>query len=243
MSVLLVTGASSDVGAALIQRVAGNYDTIAAHYGRSRDRIEQLQNEFGNKIIPLQADFTDEASTASLAETILGRCLAPAHWVHLPSNAESAMNQRFSKTTWAAFERELSISLRSAVILYQAFLPSMSKMRHGRIIFMLSFHVEKHPPVKFASAYTTVKYALLGLTRTLSAEYSDKGVTVNAVSPSMIDTKFLDGVPKLIVQKNAEASPIGRNLNVGDVVPTFEFLLSDGAGCVTGQNIEVSAGN
>lgn len=76
----------------------------------------------------------------------------------------------------------------------------------------------------------------------LSAEYASKHVTVNAVSPSMIDTKFLR-IPDLVKQMNIEASPIKRLLTPEDVIPTFAFLLSPGADTITGQNIPVTAGN
>jgi 3-oxoacyl-[acyl-carrier protein] reductase len=58
----------------------------------------------------------------------------------------------------------------------------------------------------------------------------------------MIDTKFLL-VPDIVKQANIENSPIKRLLTVHDVVPAFEFLLSGGADCITGQNIAVTAGN
>jgi 3-oxoacyl-[acyl-carrier protein] reductase len=58
----------------------------------------------------------------------------------------------------------------------------------------------------------------------------------------MIDTKFLK-VPDIVKQHNVENSPMKRLLTPGDVVPAFEFLLSDGADAITGQNIPVMQGN
>ena len=63
---------------------------------------------------------------------------------------------------------------------------------------------------------------------------------VNGVSPDMMETKFLADMPELIIRQYAENSPAGRNLTVEDVIPTFEYLLSDGADMVTGQNIGIS---
>jgi len=238
---LLVTGASSDVGMGLIRKIHGNYGKILAHYNNSKDGILELQTELGDKIVPMQADFSDEASTKEFAVAVVGHNSPPAHYVHVP--ARPLINEKFSKLTWDDFEAELTVSFRSAVILCEILMPVMVKNKSGKIVFMLSFNVINHPQIKYAIQYTSAKYALLGLMKGLSAEYANKGITVNAVSPSMIETKFLKKVPDLIKEKNAEASPLKRNLLVSDVVDTFEFLLSDGANCITGQNIAVTGGN
>lgn len=97
-------------------------------------------------------------------------------------------------------------------------------------------------PPKYLSPYVTVKYSLLGLVKALAVEYADFDITVNGISPEMTDTKFLSEIPELIVQKSGMDNPLGRNLSVEEVVPTFEFLLSDGADCITGQNIAITGG-
>ena len=76
----------------------------------------------------------------------------------------------------------------------------------------------------------------------MAVEYAGKGITINGISPEMIETKFLSETPELIVKSNARENPLGRNLVVGDVVPAIKFLLSDQAGCITGQNIAITGG-
>lgn len=135
----------------------------------------------------------------------------------------------------------MNISLKSIVMILQEFLPFMSKQKYGKILFMLTAYVNNMPP-KYLSAYTVSKYALLGLMRSLSVEYSDKGIMVNGISPEMIDTKFLNNLSEYIVMQNAEQSPKKRNLIVDEVVPAMKFLLSSGADCITGQNIVITGG-
>ncbi len=106
---------------------------------------------------------------------------------------------------------------------------------------MLSAYLLGVPP-KFQSPYITVKYALLGLMRNLAAEYAAKGIMVNAVSPDMMETKFLSELPDLIKEQSAKNKPLGRNLFVEEVIPTMEYLLSSGSDVVTGQNIGVTGG-
>jgi 3-oxoacyl-[acyl-carrier protein] reductase len=108
---------------------------------------------------------------------------------------------------------------------------------------MLTENVARAIPGKYAVPYTTAKYALLGLMKCLAAEYADKGITVNGVSPSMIETNFVSGLPELSRQLNAAQSPMKRNLSVDDVTPMLEYLLSDSADMVTGQNFAIMGGN
>jgi len=237
---LLVTGASSDVGVALIERINNNYDKIICHYRSSFDVINNLRSLYGEKILPLQADFASEQETMDFARNAVEYDID--HFVHLSSSSSSSSNIKFVKTNWEQFETELGITFRSAVICCQALVPAMAKRKYGKVVLMLSSQMVWEPAKPYSTAYTCVKHALFGLMKSLSAEYMSKGVTVNAVSPSMIDTKFLQ-IPDIIKEANIAGSPLKRLLTPSDVVPAFEFLLSDGADAVTGENLKVMAGN
>lgn len=65
-------------------------------------------------------------------------------------------------------------------------------------------------------------------------------ITVNGVSPDMMETRFLSEIQELIIKKNAEQNPLGRNMTVKDVIPAIDYLLSDKAEAVTGQNIGIT---
>lgn len=237
--ILLMLGASSDIGCELIKRNADKYDVIVAHYCRSDERLKELQQEIGDKIQLLQADFMDRESVQHMIKEIQQRELCPTHIVHL--SAPKFYNVKFAKSSWEQFEEGLQTSLRSIVEVARAFVPVMAKARFGRVVFMLTSCVQNTPP-KYLSPYVTAKYALFGLMKSLAVEYADKGITVNGVSPDMIETRFLSDISDIIVQKNAMDSPIGRNLTVDDVLPVFEYLLSDEASAITGQNIAITGG-
>lgn len=237
--ILLITGASSDIGMDLMKKISENYEYIWAHYFRSGDGLGKLQEELGGKLLPVQADLSDRESTQQLIKKIREAGKLPDHIVHLP--APKSFNQKFHKCTWEDYQYGIDVSLRSIVMILKEFLPEMVKKRYGKIVLMLTAYVIGVPP-KFQSPYITVKYGLLGLMRNLAAEYAGKGITVNGVSPDMIETKFLSQIPELIIEQNAKNTPMGKNLRVEEVIPTFEYLLSDGADLVTGQNIGVTGG-
>jgi len=238
--ILLVSGASSDIGGAFIRRAAKDYDQIVCHYGRTIQKIERLIQEFGEKIVPLQADFSDPKQVERFTAEMVERGLIPSYFVHLP--AIPNVNLQFPKTEWADYENQWMVQVQSAYILCRTFLPYMAKAKFGHIVFMLTENVARNIPGKFAVPYSVAKFALLGLMKCLAAEYAEKGITINGISPSMIETAFVSGVPELTRSLSAESSPLKRNLTVDDVVPTIEFLLSDGAGMITGQNIVVMGG-
>lgn len=238
--VLLIMGASSDCGIAIIKKVHNNYSHIYAHYAHHAEQLQKIREEIGDKLILIQDDFSLENSGQAILDIIEKRGEYPDHIIHLP--APNYQNYKFVKAGWTPFEHGIQTSLHSCVTVLQGVIPKMIKeKREGRIIFMLSSYTNNNPP-RFTAPYVTVKYALLGLMKELSVEYADKGIMVNGISPGMMETKFLKDVPELIVQQNAGNSPFGRNLNIEEVVPLFEFLLSDEAARITGQNIIISGG-
>lgn len=237
--ILLVTGASSDIGGELIKKIGRNYDMIWAHYHSSDLAVQELKTELGDYIMPIQADFASAESTESMIKHIVETGNMPNHIVHL--SAQKARNLQFHKNNWEDYQKEIDTSLRSVIMILKAFIPQMAKQKYGKIVFMLSAYLLGVPP-KFQSPYITVKYALLGLMRNIAAEYASKGINANAVSPDMMETKFLSELPDLVKEQSAKNNPLGRNIYVEEVVPTIEYLLSPASDIVTGQNIGVTGG-
>lgn len=234
---LLVLGASSQAGMELIRKVSGNYSRILAHYSKGEDRIHTLINEYGEKIIPVQADLCDKSAIKGLVDHIKENDLFPDHIVHMVS--PRCRYVRFHQADADEFNAMISCSVTSFVEIVQPMIKNMVKKKSGKIVVMLTVCTDNIPP-KYLSPYITAKYALLGLVRSLAIEYAEKGICVNAVSPEMMDTDFLSDFSRMAVEQAAQNSPMGRLLNVSEVIPTFEYLLSSSADRVTGQNILVT---
>lgn len=234
--ILLVTGASSDVGTALIRRIEKEYSIIIAHYYEWNDNVDILKRELSDKLFLVQADFSDIDSVRNMIKTIESELLSPDHIVHFP--APKIVYKNFVKTPWDDFEKNWEVSAHSLVEILQSFLPLMKKKKSGKIIMMLTTSVVGTPP-KYQSAYVMSKYALLGLAKCLAVEYEGCGITVNCVSPDMMQTIFLSEIPSLAVEQYAQTRTRKCILNVDEVLPTFEFLLSEGANSITGINVEI----
>ncbi len=238
--VLLVTGASSDMGTRIISEIGDNYDVIWAHYNHENKALNDLKSQYGDRLILIQADFSDPDSISAMTDKISESGDYPDHIIHL--SAPKFRIQKFVKESLESFRNDYTVSVDSILIILKKFIPYMIKKKSGKIIFALTSNVIGMP-AKFQSSYTVSKYALLGLMKSLAVEYSDKGITVNAVSPNMVNTKFLSEIPDLIIEKTAESSPIKRILNVDEVTPMFKFLLSSEGDRITGENIAITGGS
>lgn len=239
MKILLITGASSDIGLELIRSIANDYDRIIAHYAHSPLSINAMKEELGDKLILVKADFLNETSTREFAAFLTEADMLPTHIIHI--SAAKFEYKNFQKTDWSLFKASLDVSVRSIQIILQSVLPLMAKKGDGHIVFILSSCTLNDPP-KYLSSYVTTKYALLGLMKSLSVEYADKGISINSISPEMVETKFLSSVPRLIIDKARAENPRKRLLSVTDVVSLVSFLFSDAACSITTQNIGITDG-
>ena len=239
--VLLVTGASSDVGVELIRHIYRDYGTIWCQYRSMNDKLKNLMREIDGETVinGVEADFSVTGAADDLIERIRKTNIIPNHIVHLP--APKLYNKQFHKDSWKNTEAGWEISVHSVSDILRAFIPDMMKAKYGRVVFMLTSNTVGIP-AKYQSSYVTVKYALLGLMKALAAEYADKGITFNGVSPDMMETGFLENIPDLIIEQNAQNSPLGRNIRIDEVIPVIEYMLSDQGAAMTGQNIAITGG-
>jgi 3-oxoacyl-[acyl-carrier protein] reductase len=240
--IVLIAGCSSDLGCALARKLLSNGRplSIIAHSYSGGSRMQELQAEFGERVQPVVADFSDPDSVKSMADAIAAQFGMPTQMVYLP--ALRPVPERLIKFKLDVFRKDMAIQVEAPVILLKSFVAAMSKIPGARVVFVSSSYTHGMPP-KFTSMYTVVKYAQLGLMRAAAAEYAATGLTVNAVSPSMIETQFLADLSETAVQMSAAANPRGRNANTGDVVGAIEFLLSPEAGYITGADLPITAGS
>ena len=235
--VVLVTGASSDIGIELISKVAESYSLIIAQYLHLNDKLKLLKEKYGDKIILIKANLLCDDDVDKIICIINQNGIVVDHVVHL--TALKAVNSQFRKESWNQVTDHMAVSVKSIYRLLQEILPKMVKQKYGKVVFLLTSYLDGVPP-KYQSSYVISKYALLGLMKSLSVEYIDYGITVNSVSPDMIETKFLEDLPHWVPEQNAKKSLLGRNFTVDDIVPAFQYLLSDGANAVTGLNMVIN---
>lgn len=239
----LITGASSDVGILLMERLLkhGNpEDKIVAQGYGDLEGIAELAKAHPGRIRTFDVDLTDEAARNIFLNAIEKAAGVPTHFIHLP--ALRVVNTKFKKFDEERLWLDMQVQVGCAAAICKHFVPMMAKAKFGRVLFMLTSYIIGIPP-KNTAAYVVAKEALYGLAKSLAADFAGTGVTVNCVAPSMMETKFLADTPSLIVQAAAEANPMKRNATPADVVPAMEFLLGEEAGFITGVMLPITGGS
>jgi NAD(P)-dependent dehydrogenase (short-subunit alcohol dehydrogenase family) len=165
--------------------------------------------------------------------------------------AGEAPSAPFEKTDLALWQRVLSINLTGVYLVTQAALASVRRAGNGRIVNVASTAGLTGYP--YVSAYCASKHGVIGLTRALALELARTDVTVNAVCPGFTDTPLIDGALETISRKTgrsreearaslARSNPQGRLVTPGEVADAVSWLVSQGAGAITGQAIAVAGG-
>ena len=180
--VILITGASQGIGAALARafaaEVRGVKLALVARNEKNLRAVAKACAKLGAKAEVFVADVADEAAVAALGLAVakkLGRVDA------LVNNAGIFEGAPFAQTTVAQFDRVVSANLRSAFLVTQAFLPGMLARESGDIFFMSSIAgLQAYPN---GAAYCAAKFGVTGLAQVLRAETKGTGVRVCCVHP------------------------------------------------------------
>ena len=224
MKTLLVVGSSSDMGSKLIEKIKDNYDCVWAHFYGWNENMDRLKSINNGNIHFIEYNLTSTEEVEKMINLIEESGNIPNNIVHF-AMSKLCIN-KFNKLSLEKMDMDWKICFDSIVMILQSFLPKMQKDKYGRIVFTLSSVTLGVPP-KYEAGYVSIKYAMLGLMKSLAAEYGDKGIFVNGVSPDMVRTSFISDVPQLLVDQYAFEKPKKDILSVDDVIPTFVSLLSD----------------
>lgn len=240
MGIYLITGATSDIGLELIKTVAKEDDKFLLQGFGDEAKLRDFCEDNKIDYTYFNVNLSDSAETDKFVKAIGKTGAVPTHFVHLP--ALRVINTKFKNFDEERFLLDMNVQVMSAVKICKAVLPKMAKAKFGRVLFMATSYVLANPP-KNTGAYIMAKNAVVGLMKSLASDYASNGITVNSISPSMIETKFLAETSHLIVEAAANEHPMKRNAQVGDVVPAMAFLLSDEARFITGVNLPITGGS
>ena len=225
------------MGEAIVRRLVKDGHTVVFTYHARGTHAKKLAGETGAEAILF--DIRDRSSVDKLAAKISGESFDG-----LVNTAASPIPSRelFTKTDPGQFIEYVAGELSALVRLSHAFVVKARKDRRAAsIVNMLTAYTLGMPPGKL-SAYVTLKYAMLGLTLSLATDLAPHNIRVNAVSPSIAETRFTSDIPKRWLEMEAEASPMKRLVTPEDVAFVVVFLLSPEAGYITGVNIPVAGG-
>jgi 3-oxoacyl-[acyl-carrier protein] reductase len=174
-----------------------------------------------------------QAATAQISDNY-GRCDI------LVNNAGIFPSAHLDDLTFETWNDVLRINLGSQYLSAKHLAPLMAKNGWGRIISIASNSVGINIPCM--SHYFASKMGVIGLTRGLANDLGDRGITVNAVAPSLTPTPGTGGLPDEFFEQVANLQAIKRRANMSDYVGPILFLASQDAAFITGQTISVDGG-
>ncbi|MBF0188506.1 MAG: SDR family oxidoreductase [Magnetococcales bacterium] len=244
--VALVTGASGGLGSAIARELAGKGYAVVIGYGQRRDRADALCRSIvsaGGEATVLGADLREASQARSLVEATLD------HFGSLNLLVNSAVGElhqgMVGELEWDTFQRHLDLQVKGTLNLCRAaHEPLRAARKEGAdvsIITLLSQVIHGAPPSRQAD-YVTAKYALLGLSRALAAEWAGEGIRVNTVSPGLVQTELTQHYPERLFKMEASRTPLKRITEAEDVARVVAFLAGEGARHLTGVDIPVTGG-
>lgn len=180
----LITGGGSGIGAATARALA-NANAKISLLGRRIEPLEAVANETGGK-----AFGCDVTSVADINAAFDNARAANGPIDLLVVNAGIAESAPFHKTSRDSWDRIIGTNLTAAFDCSQAAIGDLLKSRSGRLVYVAS--VASLRGVPYAAHYAASKHGLLGLMRSLAAEYAKTNLTVNAVCPGYVDTPMTD---------------------------------------------------
>ncbi len=233
---ILITGATSDLGYKYLKNFTKKDFKIIALYRDLDERLNELEQNYSLDIKKIKCDFLDLNNLSLLLKEVIKEYNI-IKVLHIA--APKVQQERFNKIELQIFERDLQIQLYSIIEILKNIIPSMKKNKEGKIAIMLSSCTVGVPP-KFWTSYVVSKYALLGLIKSLAIEYSAFNIQINGVSPSMMETKFLENMDERMIEMAKNSHPMKRNIEIKEVFTTLDYLLFEASSFLTGNNIVLS---
>jgi NAD(P)-dependent dehydrogenase (short-subunit alcohol dehydrogenase family) len=217
--VVLVTGASRGIGRAIAERAAADGARLVL-CARSPEPLRETARALSKsaEVVAVPADASREDEVERVRDEALARFGRVDAVVNNAGNAESSP---FLKTERAFWDRMIAENATSAFLVSRAFIGGMAERGSGRIVMVASVSGKQGAP--YIAAYAASKHAMLGLMRSLAAEFGPKGVKVNAVCPGYVDTPMTEKNVKNVVAKTGK-SPGDARKAMESMNPQKRFL-------------------
>jgi 3-oxoacyl-[acyl-carrier protein] reductase len=243
--VAIVTGAARGIGAATARRLATDGMAVAVldlDEANCADTVKEIAGA-GGRALAVGADVSKTDQVEAAVSKVAAELGPPTVLVN---NAGVLRDNLLFKMTDDDWDTVLNVHLRGAFLMSRTTQKHMVEQRYGRIVNLSSSSALGN---RGQSNYSAAKAGMQGLTKTMAIELGQFGVTVNAVAPGFIATDMTAATAARIgvgfdefQQMAAANTPVRRIGQPDDVAHTISFLVSEGAGYVSGQVIYVAGG-
>jgi 3-oxoacyl-[acyl-carrier protein] reductase len=232
----LVTGASGGIGGAVARALHKQGATVAIS-GTRKDALDQLAGELGDRVHVLPCNLANAAEVEALvpaAEAAMGQLDI------LVANAGITRDNLFVQLKDADWDDVLAVNLTATFRLARAAVRGMMRRRFGRVIGITSVVGVTGNPGQ--GNYAAAKAGMIGMMKSVAAEYAKRGVTANCVAPGMIATAMTDKLNEKQREGILSRVPAGRLGTADEIAAAVVFLASNEAAYVTGATVHVNGG-
>jgi 3-oxoacyl-[acyl-carrier protein] reductase len=241
--VALVTGGARDIGRAIALELARRGADVVIGYHASAATADETVGEIvalGARGLAVSADVREPAEVEALAAA--AEAFGGGRVDILVNNAGGLVRRSpFAEVTPELLEETMRLNFFSASAACRALLPGMAERGYGRIVNVGS--VAAHTGNATNHHYAAAKAALTSLGRSLTKEFASHGVTINTIAPGLIDNAFhVVHTPRPAFEEIVKTIPAARAGTNEDVAAAVAFLVSDGAGYVSGDVLHVNGG-
>ena len=242
--VALVTGGATGIGAAIVERLAGQGARVACCYHTSRDAAELLAVKLkaqGQDVYPVKMDVSNSQEVKAAVDSIQSHFDGPV--TILINNAGDMVGTApLDEMDEALWDKVIAVNLKGAFLCAKQCIPGMKRSKQGRIINITSISARSGGGPG-AAPYAAGKAGLEALTKAMAKELAPFNITVNAVAPGVIDTAIHErfNTPGSL-EKLRQSIPLARLGLPDEVARVVMFLASDDAAYVTGETIAVNGG-
>jgi 3-oxoacyl-[acyl-carrier protein] reductase len=238
--VALVTGSGRNIGRATVLKLAAEGANVVVNARSNQaeaDAVAQEARALGVKALSVLADVANKAQVDSM----VSRAMAEFGRIDiLINNAAIRPHKPFTELTLQDWEAVRGVVLDGAFYCTRAVINTMVANHYGRILFFTGEGAFAGGAMR--AHVSAAKMGLVGMARSLAAEFAPQNIRVNVVCPGSIDTSRVHPEWYQGRTPNAAGIPLGRQGTPEEIAATCLFLVSDDGGFITGQTIHVNGG-
>ena len=232
----LVTGASGGIGGAIARALHAQGATVALS-GTRRAALDEVASALGERVEIIEANLSDKDSVEGLVPAAGAAMDGLDILINNAGVTRDGLFMRMKDEDWDAV---IAVNLTAAFRLSRAAVKGMMRRRYGRIVNIGSIVGSMGNPGQ--GNYAASKAGLIGMTKSLAAEVASRGITVNCVSPGMIESAMTDVLNEKQREGMLSTIPMRRLGQPAEVAAAVTYLCAEEAAYVTGHTFHVNGG-
>jgi len=232
---ILITGATGGIGNALVKKFVTLEGNVMAT-GTKTEKLDTLKKNFPNINI-LKFDISDHSKIEEFIENVSSQLTGLDILVNNAGINMDNLSLRMKEEEW---NKVIDLNLNAVFYCCKAVVPFMLKNNYGRIVNIASIAGKEGNPN--ASAYSTSKAGVIGLTKSLGKELALKNIAVNCVTPAAAKTRIFDQMTEKHIDYMLSKIPRNRFAKVEELASLVAWLVSEENSFSTGAVFDLSGG-